>query len=81
MRVVISNATLRQHRSCGGVYTSPYWDAAENALVYPDWDAAVKNYFMVISDGLERLEWQVRHKLVPTTPEEFVALKKAKSNE
>jgi hypothetical protein len=79
MRVVIDNATLRRHRSCSGVYTSPYWNKAEQSLVFPDWDDAVKNYFMVISDGMDRLEWHVRHGLVPTTPEEFAVLKKAKS--
>ena len=77
MRVVIPNETLRRHRSCRMVYTSPFWSEVENALVFPDWDDAVKNYFMVLSDGLERLEWHVRHKLVPTTAEEFDALKKA----
>ena len=78
MRVVIPNATLRQHRSCRAVYTSPYWDAAENALVFPDWEKVVTDYFVPMGqEGLDRLEWHVNHKLVPTTLEEFAALKKA----
>jgi hypothetical protein len=78
MRVVISNATLRHHRSCGDVYTSPYWNAAEQALVFPDWAKALTDYFLPMGqEGLNRLEWHVRHGLVPTTPDEFAALKKA----
>lgn len=78
MRVVIPNETLRRNRSCSTVYTSPYWDAAENALVFPDWDDAIANYFVPMGhEGFFRLEWHVRHKLVPMTMDEFEALKAA----
>jgi len=78
VRVVISNETLRWHRSCKAVYTSPFWDAKENALVFPDWDDAVKNYFVPMGhEGFFRLEWHVNHGLVPMTKDEFDALKAA----
>jgi hypothetical protein len=78
VRVVIDNATLRRHRSCRNVYTSPFWDAKEQALVFPDWEDAVKNYFLPMgAEGLFRLEWHVTHKLVPMTEDELAALKKA----
>lgn len=82
MRVVIPNETLRRHRSCRAVYSSPYWNKAENALVFPDWQDAVTNYFVPMGqEGFDRLEWHVRHKLVPMTLDEFSELKKAHLND
>ena len=78
MRVVIPNETLRRHRSCSAVYTSPFWDTAENALVFPDWEKALAEYFVPMGhEGFFRLGWHVRHGLVPMTADEFAALKKA----
>ena len=79
-KVVIDNATLRHHRSCRAVYTSPEWDAKLQALVYPDWDKTVARHVAMGKDGFDRLEWLVNHKLVPMTKEQFDALKKEHSN-
>ena len=75
MRVVIPNATLRRHRSCRAAYSSPEWDEKEQALVYSDWDKTVERHLAMGQDGIERLEWLVRHELVPMTVDEFAALK------
>ena len=77
MQVVIPEATLKRHRACRGRFTSPWWDAKEQALVYGDWDEAVRQ-FLSSKDGTERLEWLVAHELVPMTKSEFHAAKTAR---
>lgn len=76
VRVVIDNATLRLHRSCRAAYTSPEWDAKEQALVYADWDKTVERHIAMGQEGLDRLQWFVSHKLVPMTQEELDLIKK-----
>ena len=82
MRVVIDNAALRRNRSCKGAYTNREWDPELQALVFPDWDASVEE-LLSTPKGLGRLEWYVRHNLVPMTMDEFIAAKTARgvSNE
>ena len=77
MRVVIPKATLKQHRACVAAYTSPEYDEGEQALVYADWGKTVERHIAMGPEGIFRLEWFVNHKLVPMTPEELAALKKA----
>jgi hypothetical protein len=74
MRVVIDNKELRRNRSCRGTYTNKEWDPAEQALVFPDWEASVKE-LLSTPEGLIRLDWYVRHNLVPMTMSEFIAAK------
>jgi hypothetical protein len=78
VRVVIDNATLRRHRSCRAVYTSPEWDVGLQSLVYSDWDKTVERHIAMGQDGLDRLEWLVNHKLVPMTADELNSIKKAR---
>lgn len=75
MRVVIDQATLKRHRSCD-VTVSPNWDTEHKSLVYEDWDKAVKN-FLSTADGTSRLEWLVRHELVPMSADQFATAKDA----
>lgn len=74
MRVVIDNAALRKNRSCKGAYTNREWDPELQALVFPDWDASIKE-LLSTPKGLARLEWYVRHNLVPMTMTEFITAK------
>jgi hypothetical protein len=76
MRVVIDNAALRKARSCKGAYTNREWDPALQALVFPDWDASVKE-LLSTPKGRARLEWYARHNLVPMTLDQFIAAKAA----
>lgn len=76
MRVVIDNEALRRNRSCKGAYTNREWDPALQALVFSDWEESVKE-LLSTEKGLARLEWYVRHKLVPMTMSEFIAAKAA----
>lgn len=77
--VVIPETTLKRHRACRGRFTSRWWDAEREALVYPDWDQAVAE-FLSSKDGTERLEWLVSHGLVPTTPTQLAQIKKEHSS-
>jgi hypothetical protein len=77
VRVVIDNAALRRNRSCKGAYTNREWDEKEQALIFPDWDASVEE-LLSTEKGLARLEWYVRHNLVPMTMDEFIAAKSAR---
>lgn len=74
MRVVIDNATLRKYRSCKGAYTNREWDPELQALVFPDWEASVKE-LMATTKGQARLEWYISNGLVPMTMAEFIAAK------
>ena len=73
MRVVIPESALKRARTCGAHLNAdcPWWDAAEHALVYPNWDEAVEHYLTARDKGVAMLEWLVRHKLVPMTPAEL----------
>jgi len=81
MEVVIEKATLKRHRACTAAYTSPEWDEKRQALVYT-WPTSAHRLLATI-EGTDQLEWLVRHKLVPMTPEEFETAKSARggSNE
>lgn len=76
MQVIILESTLKRHRACRGRFTSQWWDVKQQALVYEDWDEAVRQ-FLSTKDGTERLEWLVAHELVPMTKSEFDAAKAA----
>ena len=76
MQVVIPESELRRHRSCRAYTSNPAWDPKEKALVFVDWDLAVK-WYLSSPGGLEKLEWHIRHGLVPMTKEEFAAAKSA----
>lgn len=75
MEVIIDNATLRRHRSCKGAYTDLEWDEERQAIVIKDWDATVKR-LLTTPDGIEKLKWSVRHKIVPMTDIELTAILK-----
>lgn len=76
MQVIITNETLRRHRSCKAPYAAdcPWWDEKQGALVYEDWNQSVIDHYLKVREGgPEMLEWLVRHKLVPMTIDEFNA--------
>lgn len=70
MRVEIDKATLKRHRACGAAYISPEWDAEREVLVYANWPDTVQR-LLASDEGVDQLEWLVRHKLVPMTESEF----------
>jgi hypothetical protein len=80
MRVVITRATLKQHRACSDAYISPEWDEKEDAIVFQDWNKTVERLLAKPNGvGLDQLDWYTAHKLVPMTRSEFEALKKRMS--
>jgi hypothetical protein len=76
-RVIIDRLTLKRNHACLAAYASPEWDEKLQALVYSDWDKTVARHVAMGPQGFDRLEWLVRHKLVPMTKEQFDALKEA----
>ena len=77
MQVIITKAQLEANRACKAYLTSPEWNG--EALVYSDWDATVKR-LLTTRSGTVYLDYLVAHGLVPMTKDEFVALKKARSD-
>jgi len=75
-RIVIPKAVLKRHRACDAAYTSPEYDADQDAIVYADWDETVKRLLAKGRQGIDEIDWYVANKLVPMTRDEFVALKK-----
>jgi hypothetical protein len=71
MRVVIRLAELQACNACDAYLLSPEWDAKEQALVYPDWDATVARHLAMGPGGIVRLSWLVHNKLVPMTAHEL----------
>ncbi len=71
MRVVIRLAELQACNACDAYLKSPEWDARQQALVYPDWDATVARHIAMGREGMVRLEWLVANKLVPMTAHEL----------
>lgn len=76
MKVVIPKAVLDQHRACTAAYTSPEYDAEQEALVYSDWDKTVERLLAKGKEGIDMLDWHTFNKLVPMTRDEFKAVKK-----
>lgn len=77
MRVVVRLVELQAHNVCDAYLRSPFWDEGEQALVYPDWAAAVTQYMTMGISGVMRLGWMVARRLVPMTTDQFVEARKA----
>lgn len=70
MEVIVTKAQLEEKGACGDQYESPYWNNSRQALVYPDWAAAVER-FLTSRDGVRRLRFLVFNGLVPMTRDEL----------
>ncbi len=75
MQHVITKAQLLAKNACDAIYASPEWDAEQEALVYPDWEATVAR-LAGSRHGIDRLGWLVARELVPMTRSEFAKVRR-----
>lgn len=75
--IVIPKAKLEAARSCGVHVDNPFWNAQEQALIFPDWNVALAWYLSdAAPDGVQRLKWLAKNGFIPMTKAEVRALLK-----
>lgn len=80
--IIISKAQLEAARSCGDHLSNPFWNAQEQALIFPDWAVALAWYLSdAAPNGVQRLKWLAANKFIPMTKAEVRALLKARAAE